>query len=41
MKLYIDAELKAVKKSNDEALQVSCLRSSTHVLFIDVLWAPV
>jgi hypothetical protein len=41
MKLYNDANLEVVKKSNDEALQVSQLYSSTHVLCIDVSWAPV
>jgi hypothetical protein len=36
MKLYIDANLIVVKKSNDEALQVSRLHNSTHVRCIDV-----
>jgi hypothetical protein len=41
MKLYVDADLKVMKKSNDEALQVSRLRSSTQVWCIDVSRAPV
>jgi hypothetical protein len=30
MNLYVDADLEVEKKSNDEVLQVSHLRSSTH-----------
>jgi hypothetical protein len=41
MKLYVDADLKVVKKSNDEALQLSRLRSSTHLRSIDVSPTPV
>jgi hypothetical protein len=36
MKFYVDTGLRVEKKSNDEALQVSRLRSSTHVQRIDV-----
>jgi hypothetical protein len=31
IKLYVDTDLKVEKNSNDEALQLSRLRSSTHV----------
>jgi hypothetical protein len=41
MKLYVDADLKVMKKSNDEALQESRLRSCTHVRCIDALRALV
>jgi hypothetical protein len=40
MKLY-DNDLKVVNKSNDEALQVSHRRSSTHVWCMDVSQALV
>jgi hypothetical protein len=35
IKLYVDADLRVVKKSNDESLQVSRFHSSTHVWCID------
>jgi hypothetical protein len=41
MKLYVNADLKVVKKSIDEALEVSRLRSYTHVQCVDVSRAPV
>jgi hypothetical protein len=40
-KLYVDADLMVMKKSNDEALQVLRLRGSTHIQCIDVSRAPV
>jgi hypothetical protein len=41
MKLYDDADVKVMNKTNDEALQASRLPSSTHVWCIDVLRAAV
>jgi hypothetical protein len=41
MKFYDDADLKVVKKSNYDALQVQRLRSSTHVRCTDVSRALV
>jgi hypothetical protein len=41
MKLYVDSDLKVMKNSNDEVIQVSRLCSSTNVRRIDVSRAPV